>query len=97
MGKARDAHEVGEAVGVRVVDHFLGERGAELRDAVRAHVRAEFLRADAECLGRGEDGHGGRIVERNGLGVAVGQLLEHLDDGRVIVPEDVKLDETLTD
>ena len=73
------------------------KRGAELGDAVRPHVRAELFGRDAEGVGGGKDGHGGGVVERDGLGVAVRELLEHLDDGRVIVPEDVELDEALAD
>ena len=95
--EARDAHEVREDIGLCVVDHLARERRAELRDAEGAARRAEFLRRDAEGRRRVEDRHCGLIVERDGLRVAVREVFEHLDDGRIIVAEDVELDETAAD
>ena len=46
---------------------------------------------DAERLGRGEDAHGLRIVERDLAGVDAGGVLEHTDHRRVIVAELVEL------
>ena len=95
--EAGDAHEVREYVGLRVVDHLARERRAELGDAEGAARRAELLGRDAEGRRRIEDGHRRLVVERDGLRVAVREVFEHLDDGRVIVAEDVELDESAAD
>lgn len=97
VGETGNAHEVGEYVRLRVVNHLARERRAELRDAERAARRAEFFGRDAEGARGIEDGHRGFIVERDGLRVAVREVFEHLDDGRVIVAEDVELDESAAD
>lgn len=95
--ESRNAHEVRENVRLRVVNHLTRKRRAKLRNAEGAARRAEFFGRDAEGPRGIENRHRRDIVKRNRLRVAVREVFEHLDDGRVIVAENVELDESAAD
>ena len=82
---------------MRIVNHLARERRAEFRDAERAARRAELLGRQAERHGRIENRHRRLVIERNRLRIAMREVFEHFDDGRIIMAEDVELDDTAAD
>ena len=97
MRKSADTDEVAEFFRFRIVEHLAGERRAEFRNAERAGCSAEFLRCNAERFRRGEYAHCRRVVERNAARVAVRDIFQHFDYGRVIMAEYVEFNKTAAD
>ena len=94
MGETGDTHQVREHVRIGVVNHLSRKRRTEFRDAESSRSCPKFLRRKSQRIRTIEQGHGGHIIKRNGLRVAAGQVLQHLDYRRVIVPQNIKLNQT---
>ena len=98
MRQAGNRNQLRERGRVRLLDHAAHELGAELGHRHTAEVTEDRvgIRVFAlvlERLARVEQAHGLRVIKRNLLRVHAGEVLQMLDNGRVIVSQLVQLQE----
>ena len=84
-----------EVLGLRVDEHLAREARVELRNGNSARGAEHLVVFVAENLGRDEDRHRVRVVERDLAGVDARQIFEHADHRRVIVAEHIELEEVI--
>ena len=97
VGETGNTDQFREGLGLGIDQHLTDEGRPEFGDAQASDFGTQFFRRDAEGLGRAEQAHRRRIVERNGRGLDMGHIFEHADDRRIIMAEDVELDQTAFD
>ena len=97
MGETGNADQFRKGLGLGVDEHLADERRAKFRDAQAADFRAQLFRRHAQGLGRTEQAQGGRVIKGNGRRLDAGHIFEHTDDRRIIMAEDVELDQTAFD
>ena len=96
--QAGNRNQLRERGWVRLLYHAAHELGAELGHGHTAEVTEDRIgirgfRPVLKRLARMEQAHGLRVVERNLLRVHAGEVLQMLDNGRVIVSQLVQLEQ----
>ena len=97
VGETGNADQFRKGLGLGVDEHLADERRAKFRDAQAADFRAQLFRRHAQGLGRTEQAQGGQVIKGNGRRLDAGHIFEHTDDRRIIMAEDVELDQTAFD
>ena len=99
VAEARDTYEVREVLRLRILNHLHREGGTELRDPETAELDAvDVFRSDVQCFRRSKEAHHLFIIERDVIDrIDSRQVLETPDHGRVIVSEDVELQQVMVD
>ena len=95
VGEAGQANQRIEILGLGIHQHTAGKTGVELRDRHRAGGTQQLVIFKAQHLGGCKDAHGIGVVQRNGLGVDTGQILQHFDHGGVIVSQHIQLQQVV--
>ena len=92
VGKAGQPHQNIKLVGLGILQHTAHEAGAEFRNGRTAGGAEYRIVLIAQRLGGLEDGHGVPVIQRDLLGVDPGDVLQHADHGRVIVPKHIQFE-----
>ena len=98
MGKSGNADQLRHGGRPGVIQHADDEFGAELRYAQGADINtAVLLCCDPQRLRTGKEFHDIRIVQRDLRGVEARQVLQHTDHGRIVVSQNIELEQVVVD
>ena len=93
MGQTGNTNQFLHRRRMRFLQHLSDEPRAEFRHAVCACLGTDLLRRDAQCLRTGKERNDIRIGQRNCPCVNARQVHEHTNHRRVIVSQNVQLDQ----
>ena len=98
MGQSRDPDQVREGLRLGVAHHLDYEVGAELGNAKASQGAAvDILRLDSQSLCILKQRHDVLVIQWNGLRIQAGQVLQHTNHGRIIVSQNVQLQQVVVD
>ena len=98
VGQPGDPDQIGKTGGLGIQEHLDHELRPKLRDAQSSQrTPADILRRDPQGLRTGKQGHHIRLIQRDLLGIRPGQIFQHTDHGRIVVPQDIQLQQVAVD
>ena len=99
MGKTRDTHKVRKILRLRINKHLHCEIRTKLRNAKRPKLTAaDILRLDSQRVRTLEQTHDLPGIQRNILNrIQSCEILQHTDHRRIIVSENIKLQQVVVD
>ena len=91
VGKAGNTDQIRKTGWLCLLNHSDYKICSKLRNSQTSkRTSSNILRFDSQCLRTGKQGHYLFIIQRNILGVCIGQILQHTDDRRIIVSQNVQ-------
>ena len=93
MGQPRNADQLLHGGGLGFIQHAAHEGRAKFGQPQRSGGAVDLLRRNAQRLRPLEQGHNVLIVQRNRLVVDAGNALKHMHHGRIVVTQDIQLDQ----
>ena len=95
--KSGNAHQIGEFIRFRIVQHLPGKRGSELRDRVGAVLEFIVRVLDIQRFDAVEDTQHLAVCQVDLQRVGTRHILQLTDHGRHIVAEDIQLEQVFID
>ena len=104
VGETGNSYQFREILRPRVFEHAADEGGAVFREAQRtdgdafiSDGRRQFLRRQSQCFRRAEERQGLLVIEGNFQRVDAGDVLEHTNNFRIVVAQNIQLQHTAGD